>query len=69
MHYEKEWEKRYVQCDNTIEVYEAREKLENQLSMEDKVDIMFEHFLRTLGHLEILEMAEKYCDKEEDTVE
>lgn len=69
MHYEKEWEKQYGQYDNTVEAYEARAKLEEQLSPEDKVDIMFGHFLRFMGHIEILEMAEKYCDKEENTVE
>lgn len=69
MHYEKEWERQYGKCDKTIEVYEARAKLEEQLSTVDKVNIMFGYFLRVLRHIEILEMAEKYCDKEEDMVE
>ena len=44
MHYDDEWEKYYGKYDKTQEANAAREKMILELSVEEKINIMFDDF-------------------------
>ncbi len=64
MHYEDEWEKYYGRDDKTQEANAAREKMILELSAEEKINIMFDDFLRSKENYQVIELAKRYCEKE-----
>lgn len=64
MHYEDEWEKYYGRYDKTQEANAAREKMILELSAEEKINIMFDDFLRSKENYQVIELDKRYCEKE-----
>lgn len=64
MHYDDEWEKYHGQYDKTQEANAARENMILKLSVDEKINIMFDSFLRTKENYQVIELAKRYCEKE-----
>lgn len=65
MHYDDEWEKYYGQYyDKTQEANAAREKMILELSVDEKINIMFDDFLRSKENYQVIGLAKRYCEKE-----
>lgn len=70
MHYEKEWEERYGQYDRTQEVNLARKRMMEELSVEQKVNIMFNDFLWSKENYQVIGFFERYFKEDkEDAIE
>ena len=50
--------------DKTQEANAAREKMILELSAEEKINIMFDDFLRSKENYQVIELAKRYCEKE-----
>ena len=61
MHYDDEWEKYYGQYDKTQEANTAREKMILELSVEEKISIMFDDFLRSKEDYHVMNLAKRHC--------
>lgn len=60
IHYDREWEERYGQYDRTREVNAARKRIMEELSAEQKINIMFRDFLWSKEQHQVISMAEHY---------
>ena len=69
MHYDDEWEKYYGKYDKTQEANAAREKMILELSVEEKINIMFDDFLWSKENYQVIGLAKRYCEKEEGMIE
>lgn len=70
MHYDKEWEEQYGQYDGTQEASVARKRMMKELSVEQKMNIMFKDFLWSKENYQVIGLAEYYFrEDQEDTIE
>jgi len=63
MHYNYEWEKYYGKYDITQDANAAREKMMLELSMEEKISIMFDDFLRSKEDYHVINLAKRHCEE------